>query len=110
MKKVTDYQRNFLLNYFFKNEAFAGWKNIANKLLDNGYCIVAGHECIWKGGIGNFIKTEEAEEFIGCVKYVFDLEYFLTSEWYKQISKSYISELYTKKRQLELEHDEICDL
>jgi hypothetical protein len=90
MKNLTDNQINFLLEYFFENEKYAGWKNIATELLKNGSCIVAGTECIWIGGIGNFIKTEKAEKYIGCILYTFDLEYFLSSEYYKEISNNYI--------------------
>jgi hypothetical protein len=85
MITLSDYQKTFLLDYFFKNEKHSGWKNIATKLLDTGECIVAGKECIWVGGIGNFIKIEEAKDAVDCDLYKFDLEYFFTSEWYKGI-------------------------
>lgn len=97
--KLTENQKEFLLNYFFKNESFAGWKSIATKLLDNGSCIVAGNDCIWKGGIGNFIRTEEAEDAVDCIKYSFAINYFLSSEWFKQIHNSYIVQLAQKRIQ-----------
>ena len=50
-----------------------------NKLIDNGECIVACHSRIWIGGIGNFIKIEEAPDYIDCVKYKFDIAEFKTS-------------------------------
>ncbi len=110
MKTLTENQINFLLEYFFKAEEFASWKNIATKLLNTGSCIVAGKDCIWIGGIGNFIKTKNAENLIDCLLYEFDLEYFLSSEWYKEISNQYISILSDKKKQIEAEYTDICGL
>lgn len=110
MKTLTENQINFLLEYFFKTEKFAGWKSIATKLLNTGNCIVAGKKPIWIGGIGNFIKTKEAENAIDCLLYEFDLEYFLSSEWYKEISIQYIAILASKKRQIETEYNDICEL
>lgn len=110
MKKLTENQKNFILEYFFENDEYAGWKGIATKLLERGNCIVAGTGCIWHGGIGNFIKTEPAKGAIDCTLYTFDLDCFLTSAWYKEISNSYISKLAKKKREAELEYDEIINL
>lgn len=110
MESLTDNQIEFLLQYFFKNEAFAGWKNIATKLLINGSCVVAGTDCIWKGGIGNFIQTDEAEEAIRCVKYSFDLDNFLDSEWFKEIHSEYVSELAKEIRRIEYKYHDIAKL
>lgn len=100
---LTENQKEYLLKFFFNNEEFAGWKNIATSLLETGECVVAGDRCIWVGGIGNFIKTENAEGFYSCVKYKFDLEYFLTSEHFKEITNSYAEQLVEKKKQLDSE-------
>ncbi len=108
--KITENQKEFLLNYFFKNESFAGWKNIATKLIESGSCIVAGTDCIWKGGIGNFIQIDNAEEAIDCLKYTFSLKYFLSSEWFKEIHNSYIAELAQEKRKIEEKYFEITNL
>jgi hypothetical protein len=110
MKQLTTFQLYFLLEYFFKNEKFAGWQNIAITLLKEGECIVAGTECIWIGGIGNFIKTTEVENAVGCSLYKFDLDYFLTSEWYKSIHEQYIAQLTEKKEKAEQEFNEIINL
>lgn len=110
MTRLTDYQKNFILENCFKNEEYAGWKNIATKLLETGRCIVAGNGCIWHGGIGNFIKTEEAKDAIDCTLYKFDLEYFLSSEWYREIRNSYASILANKKREIEQECEEIANI
>lgn len=97
---LTENQKEFLLKYFFENEEFAGWKNIATKLLETGECIVAGNSCIWKGAIGLFIDTEIAEGLFGCVKYKFDLEFFLTSGHFKEIAENYGKQLIEKKDKL----------
>ena len=110
MNKLTGYQRDFLLEYFFKNEKYLGWKNIAIKLLENSNCIVPEKDCIWIGGIGNFIKTSEAKNAVDCLLYEFNLDYFLTSEWYKQISKQYIEILSERKEQIEQEYEDISNL
>lgn len=93
VNNLTDNQINFLLNYFFVNDKFAGWKNIATKLIKDGKCIVAGDECIWKGGVGNFIEVKETEEAVGCVQYIFSLQYFLSSNFYIDFRNSYLEEL-----------------
>ena len=111
MKNIlTNNQMDFLLNYFFKNENYIGWKNIAEKLIQEEECIVPGKNCIWVGGIGNFIETKEDERAVGCLLYEFDLIKFLTSEWFKQISNSYIDILSVKKREIEQQYEDICNL
>ena len=110
MKPLTNYQKEFFLECFFKNEKYSGWKEIATKLLETGQCIVAGDKCIWYGGIGNFIKTETAKDAFDCLLYKFDFDYFLTSEWYKQIAKEYLNILYEKKIEAEKKYQEIFSI
>lgn len=110
MKNLTDNQIDFLLEHFFKNEKFAGWRNIATKLLTTGSCVVAGNDSIWHGGIGNFIKTEAPDGYVDCIVYKFDLEYFLKSGWFKESHCQHISNLTTKKREVEREYEDICNL
>ena len=110
VRKLTDNQLGFILDNFFKNEKYPGWKNIALKLLLEERCIVAGTECIWIGGIGNFIKTQEEPNLFGCSLYTFDLEYFISSEWFKEVKKNYLSDLYEKKSDLERQYDEIFQI
>lgn len=110
MKQLTENQINFLLKYFFKAEEFPGWKNIATKLLNTGSCIVAGKNCIWRGGIGNFIKTKNAENAIDCLLYEFDLDYFLTSKWYLEVKNEYVSTLVNEKLQIEDQINEMNNL
>lgn len=110
MNKLSEKQKEFLLKHFFTNEKFAGWKGIATKLLDSGSCIVAGKGCIWVGGIGNFIKTREAENAVDCTQYEFNLKEFLASEWYKETHRDVTEMLAEKVRQAEQEYEEISSL
>jgi len=110
MKKLTFHQTEFLLTYFFKNNEYAGWRGIACKLLEKGKCTVAGTNCIWLGGIGNFIKTSPAEDAIDCLLYEFNLTEFLQSAWYLQIYNAYMDELQCKLEALIKENNEIRDL
>lgn len=109
MKKLSENQKEFLLNNFFKND-ITNWRNIAIKLLENGFCIVAGNRNIWIGGIGNFIKTVPAENAVDCLMYVFDLDYFLSSEWYKENSRNYLQILKEEKTDLFEKYNEIKNL
>ena len=110
MRVLSDYQKEFLLDYFFEKEGHYGWRNIATKLLETGQCIVAGNECIWVGGIGNFIKTEEAEDAVDCTLHTFNLNDLLASKWYKGIRDYHISSLSNKKQEIEKEYEEINKL
>lgn len=109
MRKLTDNQKEFILQ-FFKHGEYAGSRFIAIKLIDTGQCIVAGTECIWRGGIGNFIKTSPAENTVECSLYEFDLEYFLRSEWFKEVQSEAVVRLGSELRMLKDEFEDICDL
>jgi hypothetical protein len=109
VKIITFHQRDFLLT-FFTNHEFAGWQNIAENLLSKGKCIVAGKECIWKGGIGNFIEISVAEDAVDCLLYKFDLEYFLSSEWYKERRLNLLSMLKNYLKDLEERIEDINEL
>jgi hypothetical protein len=95
MRKLSESQKEFLLKWFFENDLhhYPGWKAIAEKLLETGKCIVAGNTCIWIGGIGNFINTKETNEAVGCLVYEFDIDYFFTSLFYKQVKELYMQRL-----------------
>ena len=110
MRKLTNYQKEFILEHFFKNEKFSGWKSIAENLLNFGTCIVAGDECIWFGGIGNFIKTQKAEQSFGCLEYKFDLEYLLSSEYFGRYYYSYLNILVARKNEIEKEYQELLNI
>lgn len=107
---LTNHQKNFILENFFKKEEFPGWKNIANKLLDNGKCIVAGENCIWVGGVGNFISTSPTKDAFGCLEYTFSLQYFMTSKWFQEIYKQYLQIITEELKEKEQKVTEIEQL
>jgi len=90
---MTGEQIEFIKKYFFKNEEYAGWDNIATRLLQEGSCIVAGHGKLWSGGIGNFIKTSPAENAFTCSLLTFDKDSFLQSAWFKEQADYHIKAL-----------------
>lgn len=90
---LTELQKKFLLSTFFESDKYPGSRSIGDKLLTNGKVIVAGDKCIWIGGIGNFIQTKETTEAIGCIEYNFDLDTFLSSNWFKEMKDLHIKEL-----------------
>lgn len=107
---LNENQINFLLEYFFKNEEYAGWKNIAKSLIISGSCVVAGDRCIWIGGVGNFITTEKAEGLFGCLKYTFDLSRFVKSEHFKEIHDAVLLDLKDKHTQIKTKISDIDNI
>ena len=103
-------QIDFLLEYFFKNQFHEGWESIATKLINKGECVVAGESRMWSGDIGNFIKTEPLADSYKCYLYKFDLEYFLSSDYFKDIHNQYIAILADNKRRVEEEYNDIVNL
>ena len=81
--KLNEQQRSFIIDFFI-DDKLPGWKQIAEALIDNGECIVAGDKCVYNGGIGNFIKTESANDYVNCLKYTFDIEYFMSSMYFQE--------------------------
>ena len=55
-------------------------------------------------------EGKDVKDAIDCTLYIFDLEYFLTSEWYREIRNDYVSVLSNKKRDIEQEYEEIADI
>ena len=90
---LTESQKQFLLSTFFESDKYPGSRSIGDKLLTDGKVIVAGDKCIWIGRIGNFIQTKETTEAIGCIEYNFDLDTFLSSNWFKEMKDLHIKEL-----------------
>lgn len=107
--KLTKFQKDFILS-LFRDEKYAGWKGIAEKLLDNGRCIVAGTDCIWHGGIGNFIETSEAEDAIDCLLYEFDFKKFLKSKYYQEYKEPFLTNLGVEKEAIIQQYDELREL
>lgn len=105
MSNLTKNQKDFLLNVFFKNEKYAGWRSIAESLVTNGKCLAAGSRSIWRGGVGNFIETKQSDEAIGCVNYTFDLDTFLTSKYFKEVVSHHVLDLDEKREKMT---DDLC--
>jgi hypothetical protein len=110
MKTLNETTKDFIIDHFFNNGQFSGWRNIAEKLLTKGECVVAGEDCIWKGGIGNFIKVSNADEFIGCVKYSFDTDDFIKSEYFKGAHINCLDRKNAELVYLELEVDNLAKI
>lgn len=82
---LNEAQINVLLKLFPKN--CNGAESIARKLLTTGMCIVAGTEPIWRGGVGNYIVTKDAEGAVGCSEYKMNVNSFVTSNWVQEYLK-----------------------
>ena len=83
--KLTDYQIEYLANKFFTHKDFAGSTEIGKALLKKGYCITTKQgEKMYYGGVGNYIKTETAPEYIDCIKLVLNFESFIKSSWVRE--------------------------
>ena len=106
MKKLTDKQKEFILQ-FFKDENCAGWKNVATSLINNGYSVIPGSKSLWHGGIGNFIQTEEAVGFEGCIKLVFNLKEFLNSKLLNESYEEYLREIKIEWKELQAKSQEL---
>lgn len=74
-------QINWLLDTFFKNEKFPGWRNIAEKLITEGSCVTTSQgRKIWIGGIGNFIQEETYDSGVDLIQLKFDLKSFASMD------------------------------
>jgi len=112
MKKLSDQQMSFIMENFFNfhDDKYPGRKAIAFSLLQTGQCTVAGTDCIWKGGIGNFISTKPAENAVECSLYTFHMDEFLGSSWFREAQDRYLAELSLKMTRLGKEYDEIIKI
>jgi len=74
-------QKNWLLETFFKNEQFAGWRSIAEKLIDEGKCVTTMQGAdIWVGGIGNFIKQKNYNAGVDLIELTFNVKEFASMD------------------------------
>jgi hypothetical protein len=108
-KELTEIQKVFILEHYFKNEKYAGWMTIATKLLDIGKCTVSGRERMWIGGIGNFIQISDSK-YTDCYVYEFDLSLFLKSDFYKTTMNLYLEHLLAKKKAIDDEYNELSSI
>ena len=81
----------------------------SNNLLDNGSCVVAG-DIVSGWWYWKFYKTSNADNLVGCLLYEFDLENFLSSSWFNQIIKPYISNLLEEKTKIVKQYQDIYNL
>lgn len=102
MRKLTENQITYLKR-FFEDEH----NNVADKLLRNGKCVVAGEGKLWWGGIGNFIRNTDAEDFVDCTQLNFDVDEFLSSQWFKGTVQSHIEH---RESEIEKLKAEIIDI
>lgn len=102
---LNSIQEEIILDTFFINIDYPGWPNVAKKLLSKGTCVVAGASCIWLGGIGNFIDTKKEPDLVGCLRYTFDLDKFMETDYFKSgiqtITKSRKEEIDTLQKEME---------
>lgn len=81
MLLLTKIQKDFIIETFFQPNSYLG-RLSAILLLDFGDCVVAGSDCIWVGGIGDYIKISPVKKDYSL--YEFSFEDFMKSELYKQ--------------------------
>lgn len=106
---TPDIAREFVIQ-MFEHRDYAGWRNIAEKLYDNGVCIVAGEKSIWmfyNYGAGAYVRTKENDSYIGCLEYTFDKEKFLNSAYFKEQQEKKFNGL---RRAIELHQNKIEEL
>ena len=101
MKKLSQFQKDFILNHFFKiNSDLTPYEvEIANMLIDTGSCIIASYlipkennGLLWWHEISNYIKSESAKNAVNCYLYTFDLNTFLNSKLFKETKKRILKE------------------
>lgn len=98
---MNENQKNWLLETFFKNEKFAGWRNIAEKLIDTGSCVTTKQgEDIWKGGIGNFIGSRDYDGGVDLIILTFELDNFCSrhNAFFMEYHNAHIEELVEESR------------
>jgi len=111
-RELTQIQKDWILVTFFSSEAYkySGVRNIGNALIESGICYVPGNECIFEGQIGNFIRTSIADNCVGCLKYEFDFDCFMNSQYFKECKTEYCDDLFKDIEELKLEFKEIAGL
>lgn len=105
MLNLTDKQKTFILNNFFIYHDYNieyNWRDIGRVLLEDGNCIIAGDSSPW--GVGemvNFITVEKPDNYFGCIKLIFNLESFLSSNYYKERKNNCLNKFIEEKEELE---------
>lgn len=112
--RLTENQEKTVLEYFSHNlvdgVSLVSALRIGQTLIEKGKCLVAGDECIWRGGIGNFVICNKAEDAVGVLEYTFDLGTFLSSVWFRENTQHAIDGLNGKLKVMTLELNELVEL
>lgn len=90
---MIEKQIEFLIDTFFATSNHAGDRGVARHLLTSGGCIVAGNGRIWNGGVGNFIRIEEAPYAVGCARLTLDIDAMLRADWVQDAIRTRIMEV-----------------
>ena len=112
-RSLNQIQIDFLSNTFFKSDKFPGWRGIAEKLIQDGKCIIVGkpsEQRIWIGGISNYIDITKAEGAIDCSLYSFDLDYFLTTKFFEDEHYYYLEHVSKEIKRLKDDYNSIVKL
>lgn len=97
----------------FKHQKYPGALSIAEKLLNDGKCIVAGTELIWKGGVGNFIHIEPAQGAINCSLYILDsnfLDALFVKNHLKVIKEEIDQDILNLKNELSIKENDLLQI
>lgn len=97
-RELTQIQKDWILDTFFGiwEYKYAGVRDIGNALIESGFCYVPGNECIFDGYIGNFISTSVDDNCIGGLKYEFNFNFFIDSEYFYENKVRYCELLSAK--------------
>lgn len=108
-RELTQIQKNWILDTFFGSWTYnySGARTIGEALIESGFCYVPGNKCIFECEVGNFIRTSIDNNCVGCLKYEFDFDYFMNSEYFKEAKTKYCDILYRDIEELKLEFKEI---
>lgn len=97
-----------LLLIFFQDERYAGWRNIAEALIETGECVIPNYsKNSFRGGVWNFVETENAVGFVDCVKLKFDLENFKSSEFFKEQLSYFLAQKVKERDKIQKQLEEI---
>lgn len=108
--KLTEEQKTYILNKFFKISQSTSYGIIGSKLLETGKCIVANNHRVWNGGIANFIEVSEYEGGYMCYEYKFNLEIFLKSDWFKENINNDILDVIKQKKEIDDKYESFAFL
>jgi hypothetical protein len=105
--KLTEFQKEYLINEFFKHSSSPIWEEVANTLLEKGSCIVPGNGYIWRGGIGGFIEFSKVSNAVDCTLLTFNLKNFLKTEYFKDRQTHAVKFLLTEIETSSKKHSEL---